>query len=241
MIEAAITKYFSRTKANEPVVILTDYSEDVHYLYTLLKRFLSKSERKIVCLSKFCPCGLLEQNEHVNQVKEYLKNPKGFLITDIDSFSGAQGRNIIVCTNQMANRYVRNIEKCWSYCYGILNLHYWIIAQLNGLWKWNTDLLSVDIFSYAQVEHKVKSNCLVMEDFIQKDSAVTVQDQKCMGRYWTPTCAKYIHGLFWLSWLSVYMHNMCLVSWSSQLQAQHKSFNMQTLKSVWKIESLYML
>ena len=110
MIEAAIDKYFSRTPTNEPVVILTDIVDGVDFLYTQLKRFLSNSNRNIVYLPNRRWSGLSEQDEHyVNEVEEYLKNPNGFLITDIDSFSGAQARNIIVCTNKMANRDVRNM------------------------------------------------------------------------------------------------------------------------------------
>ena len=42
-------------------------------------------------------------------MEEFLKNPKGFLITDITSFNGAQARNIIVYTDEIAGKFLRNM------------------------------------------------------------------------------------------------------------------------------------
>ncbi len=111
LIEAAITKYFSRTATKEPVVILTDSYANVDVLYRHLKKFLSKLGRKIVYLPNHYCRDNLEHDylNYVNEVEEYLKDPEGFLITDITSFNGAQARNIIVYTNELASKFIRNM------------------------------------------------------------------------------------------------------------------------------------
>ena len=111
LIEATIKKYFLRTSITEPVVILTDSSSNNDPLYRNLKKFLSKSKRSVTYLPNHsCKDRLLDSYDHyIKEVEQYLKKPEGFLITNINSFNGAQARNVIIYTKEISTKHTRNL------------------------------------------------------------------------------------------------------------------------------------
>ena len=104
LARAAIMKYFPRQ--NESVVILTNYFVDDFMTKKLHRELFSYfyKDRNIVFLPHY------ENNyeKHTTNVKDYLENPEGILVTDIYSFNGAQARNIIMIVD--FEEYKRNIR-----------------------------------------------------------------------------------------------------------------------------------
>ena len=94
---AAILKYFPQP--NESIVILTNYrlNNDIFNLYNRLQNYFLL-DRNIVYLpkeNKKRRYDIIGQIEKLD-VKEYLEKPEGILVTDIESFNGAQAQNIII-------------------------------------------------------------------------------------------------------------------------------------------------
>ena len=93
LVNAAINKYF-KDKPNEPVVVL--YHQDAKDLYRYLQRNFSKDRRIVYLPGDEYSDSHVEYNKHLQNVKEYLKNPEGILVTGINNFHGAQARNLII-------------------------------------------------------------------------------------------------------------------------------------------------
>ncbi len=82
LIEAVVSKHFSKD-TQEPVIVFT--RQDAEMIYEWCKHHLS---REVTYIS--------ENSNHDNsQVEEYLKHPEGVLITEPQTFRGAQARNTI--------------------------------------------------------------------------------------------------------------------------------------------------
>jgi hypothetical protein len=102
LARAAILRYFPH-KPQESIVVLHASSYSTERLYDKLQKYFS-TDRNIVYLPK------LEKNDNeknIREVKEYLEKPEGILVTDIDSFHGAQARNIIIIGYD--DFYIRNM------------------------------------------------------------------------------------------------------------------------------------
>ena len=97
LARAAILKYFPQQ--NESIVVLTNYrlNNDIDNLYNRLQKYFFL-DRNIVYLPKENKKSLYDTTRHVKKkyVKEYLEKPEGILVTDIESFNGAQAKNIII-------------------------------------------------------------------------------------------------------------------------------------------------
>ena len=82
LIEAVVSKHFSEDP-KEPVIVFT--RQDAEIIYEWCKHYLS---RKVTYISE-------KGNHDYSQVEEYLKHPEGVLITEPQTFRGAQARNTI--------------------------------------------------------------------------------------------------------------------------------------------------
>ena len=88
-------KYFD---LNEPVVILMAESKFISEAGKILKR--ENDVDKVVTYHFLNPENIYEENEGL---KEFLKKPKGVLITDAEAFNGMQARNIIFVGGRSPN------------------------------------------------------------------------------------------------------------------------------------------
>ena len=91
LVGAAIQKYFPQQK--ESLVVLNSYLLNAQNLYADLQEYFTTT-REIVFLPE--DDKYPDYEKHIVEVKEYLENPEGILITDTRSFQGAQARNIII-------------------------------------------------------------------------------------------------------------------------------------------------
>ena len=97
LARAAIRKYFPGQHESKLVLLDCGIRGTQSDLYTSLKKYLSR-DRKIVYLSG------ADDEKQIGEVKEYLENQEGILITDRMSFHGAQARNIILIADHRLNR-----------------------------------------------------------------------------------------------------------------------------------------
>ena len=109
LARAAVLKYFQ--DPSESVLVLTnDFNSTqlTQNLYKTLKTYFS-TVRNVVCIPR-----KLDNNDYEKQsreVKEYLENPEGILVTDIVDFNGAQANNIIIVINdyESSDYNIRNL------------------------------------------------------------------------------------------------------------------------------------
>ena len=87
-LPTVLDKYFKEDE--EPVVILLT---EPKYLEEVEEK-LKESERKVL-MFKSSSTEPLPQSK-IEELKEYLKDPKGTLLTEAEAFNGMQARNIIV-------------------------------------------------------------------------------------------------------------------------------------------------
>ena len=110
LVEAIEKKYF-KDKPDDTLVVLLDNSIAMkEYSGFSMKSFQKhfKTDRNVVYFHK----NLVNNDYQTNQVKEFLKNPEGIFVTDLDSFGGAQARNTILILDsdsQFHSFYVRNL------------------------------------------------------------------------------------------------------------------------------------
>ena len=90
LARAAIRKY--ELLKLESVLVLTQIPIDQN-IYDNLQEYFS-TDCNIVYLPR--TSGSMDDEKHIREVKEYLEEPEGILVTDIYSFNGAQARNIII-------------------------------------------------------------------------------------------------------------------------------------------------
>ena len=99
LARAAILKYFH--ESHQPVLILlpnTFASDDTYSFYVKLQKYFS-TDRNIVYLPEDGAKNKLkvtDYEKYMRQMKEYLEEPKGILVTNIYLFHGAQARNKII-------------------------------------------------------------------------------------------------------------------------------------------------
>jgi hypothetical protein len=99
LARAAILKYFH--ESHQPVLILlpnTFASDDTYSFYVKLQKYFS-TDRNIVYLPEDGAKNKLkvtDYEKYMRQMKEYLEEPKGILVTNICLFHGAQARNTII-------------------------------------------------------------------------------------------------------------------------------------------------
>ena len=109
LARATIKKYFPIPEKSE-FVLLTD-NVDSSITQDLFENLQEDfSDRNIVYLPFDDKDGNYEK--HIKEVKEYLEKPEGILITDAQSFNGAQARNMILLTNDRTvefDFYLRNL------------------------------------------------------------------------------------------------------------------------------------
>ena len=94
LVEAIIQKYF-KNKPDETLVVLIDNSKAMKECSGFTMKSFQKHftvDRKVVYFHK----NLDNNEQQSNEVKEFLKNPEGIFVTDLDSFGGAQARNTII-------------------------------------------------------------------------------------------------------------------------------------------------
>ena len=98
LAQKAILKYFPNIE--EPVVIINEFfgSANTHTVYQRLKSHFSSS-RKIFSIF----------DADNNDLRAYIENQEGILITDIECFHGAQARNVIIMTENVNSVRLRNI------------------------------------------------------------------------------------------------------------------------------------
>ncbi len=110
LVEAIEKKYF-KGKPDETLVVLIDNSKAMkEYAGFTMKSFQKhfNTDRKVVFFHK----NLVNNENKRNEVKEFLDNPEGILVTDLDSFGGAQARNTIIFLDSDSgfhNFFVRNL------------------------------------------------------------------------------------------------------------------------------------
>ena len=97
LIRAAIQKYFDQPK--ESVLVITENMDSriTRKLYTEVQEYFS-ADRNVVYLPE--DDDYIDYKENIEEVKMYLEKPEGVLVTDIQSFHGAQARNIIIILNE---------------------------------------------------------------------------------------------------------------------------------------------
>ena len=90
---AAIKKHFLRNlaKSKESVVVIMQKLHDQREYNVLQKQFSNVT--KVSCIN-------IMQND--NEAKNFFINPKGIFLTDMDSFHGAQARNVILFLDDSA-------------------------------------------------------------------------------------------------------------------------------------------
>ena len=97
LVVAVIEKLFSNN--NEPVVVLTDHSEEI--LYNYLKKHLNRQVT-------FLPQKDLNDS-NVQDINNFLDEPTGVLVTSESTFHGAQARNIIIVIVNAQFSSIRNV------------------------------------------------------------------------------------------------------------------------------------
>ena len=104
LARAAILKYF-KNKPNEPVLVLTNTNNfKTKKLYNKLFAHFSK-DKNVAYLPRVKY--QTDYEKYIREVKGYLEKPDGILVTDIDTFHGAQALNIILIIED--DIYVRNM------------------------------------------------------------------------------------------------------------------------------------
>ena len=101
---AAILKYFKH-KLQESILILVQHSSSSENIYDNLQKYFS-TDRNIVYLPSKKHG---DYEKHIIEVKEYLEKPEGILVTEIDTFNGAQARNVIIIGNYDNRSDMRNM------------------------------------------------------------------------------------------------------------------------------------
>ena len=89
-------KYFDK---NEPVVILMAESKFISEAEKILKR--ETDVDKVVTYHFLNPETNIDEEK--DNLKEFLKKPRGVLITDAEAFNGMQARNIIFVGGRSKN------------------------------------------------------------------------------------------------------------------------------------------
>ena len=83
LIEAVLSKYFPDNQ--EPVIVFVHIHNEAEVIYKWCKHYLS---RKVTYISE-------KGNHDHSQVEDYLNHPEGVLITEPQTFRGAQARNTV--------------------------------------------------------------------------------------------------------------------------------------------------
>ena len=142
LVKAVVKKYFPHP--NEAVVFLTTSPDPavLEEIYNPLKETFS-STRKVVMLPDitFTRYSSDKVMLHVEEVNEFLKDPSGILVTNVEAFSGAQARNVVVIVN--SNRELRNaLLRAMSFCVVITKTDFsFDLQNCNGI-CFDQDLLS---------------------------------------------------------------------------------------------------
>ena len=107
LARAVILKYFKH-KPHESSLVLTELiSSSSENIYNNLKKNFSTNRNVVYLPSEKLPGA--DYEKHIREVKEYIKKPDGILVTDIESFHGAQARNIIIISDYNSRPTMRNM------------------------------------------------------------------------------------------------------------------------------------
>ncbi len=186
---AVLEKYFS-SDPQESIVILLDRGFD-DLVFKYIHKYLSIG-RNIVCLHKNS-----NQNElEIEDARNFLQDPKGILVTDIETFGGAQARNTIIFLSWKGhyNAYLRNIIlRTMSFCvvitsdtevrpmYGMIqdhNLH----DHVKNLWN---PLNCYWIKSESQIYQKFFAISLLskyLQDYKQKNVVIITNEYESTSK-----------------------------------------------------------
>ena len=120
LVKAVILKYFSNNP-NVTIVVLIDtvnQEENLEPIFKGIKRHMQSLLENIVYLpNKYSD----ESNTYIEQVRKFLDEPNGILVTHAHLFNGAQARNIIkISLGKSDNTYLRNlILRSMTFCISV--------------------------------------------------------------------------------------------------------------------------
>ena len=153
LARAVILKYFKH-KPHESSLVLTELiSSSSENIYNNLKKNFSTNRNVVYLPSEKLPGA--DYEKHIREVKEYIEKPDGILVTDIESFHGAQARNIIIISDYNSRPTMRNMI--------MRTLSFAIIIHNKDIFKESVPGLvtDVDLHEYihpGNIEHLVCNN-----------------------------------------------------------------------------------